>query len=87
LKLTVPKYPVLFVKPADTLAGPTDDFPIHPDAQALLDYEGELCVIIGKDVRSASETTALDYVLEYSIDNDVSARNFQLPEVSGGQFC
>jgi 2-keto-4-pentenoate hydratase/2-oxohepta-3-ene-1,7-dioic acid hydratase in catechol pathway len=87
LKLTVPKYPVLFVKPADTLAEPTDDVPIHPDAQAPPDYEGELCVIIGKDVRNASEETALDYVLGYSIGNDVSARNFQLPEVSGGQFC
>jgi 2-keto-4-pentenoate hydratase/2-oxohepta-3-ene-1,7-dioic acid hydratase in catechol pathway len=34
-----------------------------------------------------SEADALDYVLGFAAGNDVSARNFQLPEVSGGQFC
>lgn len=29
----------------------------------------------------------MNYVLGYSIGNDVSARNYQLPDVSGGQFC
>lgn len=28
-----------------------------------------------------------DYVLGYTAGNDLSARNFQLPETSGGQFC
>jgi 2-keto-4-pentenoate hydratase/2-oxohepta-3-ene-1,7-dioic acid hydratase in catechol pathway len=52
-----------------------------------LDYEGELCVIIGRDGKNISESNALDYVLGYAIGNDVSARNYQLPDVSGGQFC
>ncbi|KAH7085235.1 hypothetical protein BKA63DRAFT_539167 [Paraphoma chrysanthemicola] len=85
--LTPPPYPVVFVKPADALAGPHDDIPIHPDTQSHLDYEGELCVIIGRDAKNVSEESALDYVLGYCIGNDVSARNFQLPDVSGGQFC
>lgn len=86
-KLTVPKYPVMFTKPPDSLAGPFDDIPIPLIAQEKLDFEGELCVIIGKDVKNVSESEALDCVLGYSIGNDVSARNFQLPELSGGQFC
>ncbi|VUC24146.1 unnamed protein product [Clonostachys rosea] len=86
-KLTVPKYPAVFTKPADALAGPTDVIPLHPDAQSLLDYEGELAVVIRKDAKDVVEADALQYVLGYAASNDVSARNYQLPEVSGGQFC
>jgi len=85
--LQVPSNPVVFTKPADALAGPYDDIPIHRDAQSQLDYEGELSVIIGKDAKNVSESDALDYVLGYTVGNDVSARNFQIPaSVSGNQF-
>jgi 2-keto-4-pentenoate hydratase/2-oxohepta-3-ene-1,7-dioic acid hydratase in catechol pathway len=43
--------------------------------------------VIGKDAKNVSEADALDYVLGYTAGNDVSARNFQIPEASGGQFC
>ncbi|KAJ5814579.1 hypothetical protein N7474_006356 [Penicillium riverlandense] len=85
--LPVPKYPTVFTKPADALAGPFDAIDIHPDARELLDYEGELTVVIGRDAKNVSEEDALDYVLGYTAGNDVSARNFQVPEASGGQFC
>ncbi len=69
------------------MAGPYNDIPIHPDAQSQLDYEGELCVIISKDAKNVSEYDALSYVLGYTVGNDVSARNFQIPaSVSGNQF-
>ena len=83
----MPTYPPVFTKPADALAGPFETIEIHPDAQPLLDYEGELTVIIGRDAKNVSEKSALDYLLGYTVGNDVSARNFQLPEASGGQFC
>lgn len=86
-KLLVPTYPPVFTKPADALAGPFEPIEIHRDAQPLLDYEGELTVIIGRDAKNVSEKSALDYVHGYTAGNDVSARNFQLPEASGGQFC
>jgi 2-keto-4-pentenoate hydratase/2-oxohepta-3-ene-1,7-dioic acid hydratase in catechol pathway len=53
----------------------------------MLDYEGELTVIIGRDAKNVSESEALDYVLVYTSGNEVSARNFQLKENSGGQVC
>jgi len=85
--LQVPTNPVVFTKPADAIAGPYEDIPIHPDAQSQLDYEGELCVIISKDCKNISEEDALSCVLGYTCGNDVSARNFQLPvSVSGNQF-
>ncbi|VBB84483.1 Putative Fumarylacetoacetate hydrolase [Podospora comata] len=85
--LRVAPYPVLFTKPADALAGPNEDIPVHPDAQSMLDYEGELTVVVGKDAKNVPETDALKYVLGYTVGNDISARYFQLPETSGGQFC
>lgn len=83
----MPTYPPVFTKPADALAAPFEPIEIHPDAQSLLDYEGELTVIIGRDAKNVSRNSALVYVLGYTAGNDVSARNFQLPEASGGQFC
>jgi 2-keto-4-pentenoate hydratase/2-oxohepta-3-ene-1,7-dioic acid hydratase in catechol pathway len=44
-------------------------------------------VIISRDAKNIPESQALDYVLGYTVGNDVSARNFQLPAtVSGNQF-
>lgn len=75
------------MKPSDALAGPLDPIPIHKDCQSALDYEGELTIIIGKDCKNVSAANFSDYVLGYSVGNDVSARNFQLPaSISGGQF-
>jgi 2-keto-4-pentenoate hydratase/2-oxohepta-3-ene-1,7-dioic acid hydratase in catechol pathway len=46
-----------------------------------------MCVIISRDAKNIPESQALDYVLGYTVGNDVSARNFQLPAtVSGNQF-
>lgn len=87
LQMTVPPYPVLFTKPSNALAGPNDEISIHPKAQSMLDYEGELGIVIGRDALNVPEDNALDYVLGYTCANDVSARNFQLPDTSGGQYC
>lgn len=86
-KLAIPKYPAVFTKPADALAGPHDPVPIHPSAQSTLDYEGELAVVIGRDAKNVSEADAMSHVLGYAASNDVTARYYQLPDNSGGQFC
>ncbi|KIW56398.1 hypothetical protein PV05_05063 [Exophiala xenobiotica] len=80
-----PKHPVIFKKAPDALAGPFEDVPIHPECQSQMDYEAELCVIIGKDCKNVSADDALDYVLGYTAGNDVSARYWQWKERSGGQ--
>lgn len=79
---------MVFIKPADAMIGPADDIHVHKDAQAQMDWEGEITIIIGQDCKNATEENALDFVLGYAIGNDVSARNFQVPSgVSGGQYC
>lgn len=42
-----------------------------------LDYEAEFAVIIGKDAKNVAEEDVYDYLLGYTIINDVSARNLQ----------
>ncbi|KAG4441332.1 hypothetical protein IFR05_003195 [Cadophora sp. M221] len=85
--LPVPKYPVLFYKPVTSLTGPTDPIPIHALAQQFtgLDYECELVAVIGKPCSDVPESSALDYVLGYSVGNDVSHRDWQLKH-GGGQW-
>lgn len=71
--MKVPTYPPVFTKPADALAGLFETIPIHRDAQSQLDYEGELTIVIGKDAKKVTTENALDYVLGYTVGNDLSA--------------
>lgn len=50
---------------------------VPKDATQLVQYEGELVVVIGKKCKHVSEAEALDYVLGYTIGNDVSERTWQ----------
>lgn len=86
LQFNVPSQPVVFTKPVDSIAGPFDDISIHPEAQSQLDYEGELCFVFSKDCKNVSEADALDYVLGYTVGNDISARNYIPQEISGFQM-
>jgi 2-keto-4-pentenoate hydratase/2-oxohepta-3-ene-1,7-dioic acid hydratase in catechol pathway len=50
---------------------------VPSDATELLQYEGELVVVIGKECKNVTQAQALDYVLGYTIGNDVSERTWQ----------
>jgi 2-keto-4-pentenoate hydratase/2-oxohepta-3-ene-1,7-dioic acid hydratase in catechol pathway len=56
---------------------------VLPPTSAQVDYEAELGVVIGRNGKNISLNRALDYVLGYTIINDVSARDFQF---SDGQW-
>ncbi|MEG1632860.1 MAG: fumarylacetoacetate hydrolase family protein [Oscillospiraceae bacterium] len=68
---------VYFSKRAAVIAGPDAKIDGHFDIVDSLDYESELCVVLGRDAYAVSYENAFDYVLGYSILNDVSARNVQ----------
>jgi 2-keto-4-pentenoate hydratase/2-oxohepta-3-ene-1,7-dioic acid hydratase in catechol pathway len=81
-KATAPKEPVIFMKAPDTIIGPNDDIVIPPGSTAT-DYEVELAIVIGKRaLYLSSPEEAEDYVLGYTISQDVSERYWQL-EKSG----
>lgn len=83
--MATPEFPVIFTKPNDALAGPYEDIPINPKLLEM-DYEGELCVVIGKDVKNFSKgDDPLPYILGYTVGNDVSSRYWQAVPRSGGQ--
>jgi 2-keto-4-pentenoate hydratase/2-oxohepta-3-ene-1,7-dioic acid hydratase in catechol pathway len=71
-----------------SITGPTDIIPIHPLAQegSGLDWECELVAVIGKPCADVPESKALDYVLGYTVGNDVSHRDWQLQR-GGGQWA
>ena len=76
----------MFAKPDAAIAGPFDEIYVHPDARPQLDYEGELCFMFSKDAKDVTEEQAFDYVLGYTIGNDLSARNYISHEASGMQM-
>lgn len=72
----IPKEPVVFLKSANTLVG-SGGFIRIPRWAGAIHYEGELAVVIGKEGKNIKEANALDYVLGYTILNDVTARDLQ----------
>ncbi|MGX1096930.1 fumarylacetoacetate hydrolase family protein [Amorphus sp. MBR-141] len=76
MKTPVPKEPFVFLKGVASVAGPADDI-VRPEGHdAMVDWEGELAVVIGKECHKVSEAEALDCVAGYMASNDVSARDW-----------
>ena len=64
-----------FNKQTTCIAGPYDD--IEPGVTDKLDYEVELCVVIGRTAKGIARAEAAAHVFGYMIVNDVSARDWQ----------
>ena len=76
-KIELPKHPMIFSKVTTCVNGPGR--PIHrPRVSAFLDWEGELCFVIGKHARHVPAARALEHVAGYMIGNDVSVRDWQV---------
>ena len=71
-----PEFPDVFVKTANTLAGPNDAVVI-PTGSHEADYEGELAIVIGRRACEVPLESALDHVGGYTILDDVSDRAWQ----------
>jgi len=72
----IPAAPVVFSKACTAVIGPGAAIEIPP-ASAMVDYEGELAVVIGTRAKRVARHEALRYVAGYTIMNDVSARDYQ----------
>jgi acylpyruvate hydrolase len=75
-KRDLPTYPVLFTKFASSLIGPHDDI-VVPAESAQVDYEAELAVVIGRVGRRIPPDEAGEYILGYTVANDVTMRDYQ----------
>ena len=72
----LPREPGLFLKALNALSNPGDDIPV-PSWTNELHHEGELAVVIARTMRDVAPEDALDYVLGFTIANDVTARDAQ----------
>jgi len=78
-----PRVPVVFLKPANTIAGPYDPAPIPPGARKY-DWEVELGIVIGRPaVYLASPQDAAGVIAGYTVANDLSERAYQIPGDAG----
>ncbi|MCE0484429.1 MAG: fumarylacetoacetate hydrolase family protein [Methylacidiphilales bacterium] len=83
----LPEHPVVFMKSPTALQDPGQPIVLPRKLRSdQVDFEGELGVIIGYECKNVSRTEALDYVLGYTIGNDVSARDWQ-KTWGGSQWC
>ncbi|MCM3030430.1 MULTISPECIES: fumarylacetoacetate hydrolase family protein [unclassified Niallia] len=73
----IPEHVMVFTKAPTTVIGPDETVPDHSDVSEQLDYEGELCVVIGKKGKAIPQDKALEYVFGYTILNDITARDLQ----------
>jgi 2-keto-4-pentenoate hydratase/2-oxohepta-3-ene-1,7-dioic acid hydratase in catechol pathway len=72
-----PQSPIVFNKQSTCVVGPHDAIE-RPRVSELLDYEGELGIVIGRRCRHVPAADALGVVAGYTIVNDVSVRDWQL---------
>lgn len=75
----IPTTPIIFMKPSTSVIGP-DEAIICPAISERVDYEGELALVIKKRARNVKAADYRDYVLGYTILNDVTARDLQFAD-------
>ncbi|KJF24753.1 FAA hydrolase family protein [Rhodococcus sp. AD45-ID] len=80
----LPSYPTLFPKFADSLIGANDDI-VRPDETEAFDWEVELVIVIGKQVRRADDTQAEAAIAGFTVMNDVSVRDWQFRTIEWTQ--
>jgi 2,4-didehydro-3-deoxy-L-rhamnonate hydrolase len=69
--------PSVFVKFAGSLSGPCSDI-VVPAGEAMVDWEAEVGVVVGRAGRHIAAADALDHVAGYLAANDVSERHLQV---------
>ena len=76
------KEPLLFLKAPSALVTDGGDIHLPPESQRV-DYEGELCLVVGKRIKSWPQERWLEALAGVCCANDVTARDLQKKD---GQF-
>ncbi|MFX1299114.1 MAG: fumarylacetoacetate hydrolase family protein, partial [Promethearchaeota archaeon] len=75
------KYPMGYKKNPSSIIGPTDPIIFPSVITKWLDFEVEFGVVIGKQGKDIDEANAGEYIAGFTILNDISARDIEIPEV------
>jgi ureidoglycolate lyase/2,4-diketo-3-deoxy-L-fuconate hydrolase len=87
--MPIPTEPVLFMKAVSALTGPHDDVILPPSSEKS-DWEVELGVVIGTEIRYVDQSAASEAIAGYCVVNDLSERAYQLErsgQWSKGKSC
>jgi acylpyruvate hydrolase len=79
----VPNEPTGFIKLISTMSGDGDEVE-KPAGIVKLDYEPELCYVVGQRAHGVKKADAMQYISGFTLMNDVSAREIQQREVASG---
>jgi acylpyruvate hydrolase len=79
----IPNEPTGFIKLVSTMSGDGDEV-TKPSDITTLDYEPELCYVVGKRAHGVRKADAMEYIAGFTLTNDVSAREMQKREVASG---
>ena len=79
MKTPVPEKPAAFTKSVASIIGSGEAIKLPPRNAKMVDWEGELSVVIGRPCHRVKASQALDYVAGYTLVNDVSARDWVAP--------
>jgi 2-keto-4-pentenoate hydratase/2-oxohepta-3-ene-1,7-dioic acid hydratase in catechol pathway len=71
-----PEFQYWFNKQRTSIAGPDDPI-VLPTVSSMVDYEGELAMIIGRRCHHIPAARAMEVVAGFTVINDVSARDWQ----------
>lgn len=71
-----PSHPTIFTKFGNALIGPGEQIQM-PTESNKIDWEVELCAVVGKEGRRIRVEEAEEYLLGYTVLNDVSVRDWQ----------
>ncbi|NVM52932.1 MAG: fumarylacetoacetate hydrolase family protein [Candidatus Helarchaeota archaeon] len=75
------RYPIGYKKNPSSIIGPTDPIIFPSGITKWLDFEVEFGWVIGKRGKDIEEADAGEYIAGFTILNDISARDIEIPEV------
>jgi 2-keto-4-pentenoate hydratase/2-oxohepta-3-ene-1,7-dioic acid hydratase in catechol pathway len=75
--MTKPAAPIVFAKQVTCVIGPNSPIEVPDEAPTLVDYEGELGIVIGTRCRRVKAADAHSVIAGYLVVNDVSVRDWQ----------
>ena len=87
-KQSIPDVPTVFAKFRNALAAPGATVAL-PKASEKVDYEAEVCIVIGRRLKEVGPEEGLAGIAGYTLMNDLSARDLQLATtqwISGKSF-
>ena len=76
----VPSSPLIFAKFPSAVIGPGEPIEVDSRKAERVDWEVELAVVVGRQMRHVAPQDAPDHVFGYTVANDVSARDVQFAD-------